>query len=185
MKTSRYWRDAHKFDAFGANLYTERWGEISNFCKELKGLMFLLRQCWSESKYGQYIDTSREFTDRPNAEVRTPEHLGKWDPKAITRILKDNYFQRFFLLHVAMDEIPQQHIASWSEGCECHEVLMTNGAGECLSKYQKEKMFESHYGQKYMKCMLAGNRAPLLAAGYVKATLSNEGPRGMIGSDLE
>lgn len=84
----------------------------------------------------------------------------QFQPDALTKTLNSALFDRYINFVLSVEELPNTYLASWCEGCDCHEPLVSG-----MSAYHRAKLFESHYGLGFSSCPCAGMRAPSLAYG--------------------
>ena len=101
---------------------------------------------------------------------------GSFDAQAFTQIVGDNFFLVYVRFAVQVDALPEKCLASWSEGCMCHEALqlgrkLRRGEKGGMSDYTRRKMLKRHSGQGVIACPMAGKRAPEMAAGWVTELL--------------
>eukprot|EP00974_Lingulodinium_polyedra_P025917 2503451-Lingulodinium_polyedra.AAC.1 len=61
-----------------------------------------------------------------------------------------------------------QNVASWCEGCSCHEHILTQN-----KLHRRSLDLQHELGDKFMDCPMKGKRGPELACGQVQAMLSS------------
>lgn len=84
----------------------------------------------------------------------------QFSPSLFTSTMQDRLFACYVQLLHEIDAIPER-LASWGEGCRCHERLVKH-----LSDGQRVALLKRHF-QRPGGCPMAGKRAPELAAGHV------------------
>jgi hypothetical protein len=109
----------------------------------------------------QHARPGKSRPDQDAAQQRA-EHLAgleKFDPDAVTVVLKCGLFHHYLHLCLFIESLPPQ-LAGFAEQCPCHSALTRH-----LNSYQKEQLFTAHYGTGVTSCPLAGMMAPELVAG--------------------
>jgi hypothetical protein len=147
---------------FHATLYEKRWKEVLTFLKMLKSLLPVFRACWCHQKYQRGVDgTGERFVAEDDV-----EDGNKFKPLGITEAIQNSFFNRYVAFALAVEEIPQQRLAAWGEGCSCHERLFQN-----LSDHRRMSLYKRQFGEGYTCCPMHGKRAPELADGRLHAVL--------------
>ena len=139
---------------FHKNLYEARWREVVGFLKHLKLVLPVLRQGFDADKYVRGVD------GKPDDDVDASSSKSRFDPHALAKTLRSHMFNRYMDLILSVEGIPTKYLASWSEGCTCHEPLTHK-----LSDHVRHVLIEKHYGKGFTECPAAGLRADLLAGG--------------------
>ena len=141
-----------RFMNWTATLYEKRWHEVTLFLKALRPLLLPLRKSWDQHKWqnarGRIADPEKD--SKP---------ANKFDAKTLTNTLHDPFFAACVHLVVKVGSVPQE-IASWAEGCICHEPLCIR-----LSAHRQRNMLRDHYDSSMATCPMRGKRAAELAAG--------------------
>jgi hypothetical protein len=122
-----------KLMKWSATLYEARWGEIVKFLKRFSKVLHLFRQGWDREKYLKGVDNAEdkplgshdEPAPAPPAS-RTDDH-GDFDPQAITAAIRCNFFNCYVAFILLADKVVERRLASWAEGCPCHEPLFALG----------------------------------------------------------
>lgn len=131
----------HLFHRWTATLYEKRWHEVTIFLNNLKPVFAALRQCWDQRKFTSGYDTQGQ--PRPSGEGNEQgDSAGghAFDPTTLTRTLADPMFSACVVFIQEVNMVPQQ-LASWAEGCSCHEAMCAG-----LSEWRQRKVFQDHYG---------------------------------------
>ena len=76
-------------------------------------------------------------------------------------------------LSFQVDSIPQERLASWGEGCACHEQLYVKKHGHLMNEDQRRQLMETHFGKGRRACPMAGKRADDLALGHFGKVLDD------------
>lgn len=159
---------AHMVTRWTAQLYEKRWKCVVAFLRRLASIMQIFRVCWDEEAYRDADDNLRSSTGSRVAEDDDGGPLGQFDPSALTKSIKDNFFNRYIHFAIGVDDICETHLASWGEGCLCHEMLFRHGSsGDGMSQYRRRQLLACHFTDSVTVCPMAGKRAPELAAGRI------------------
>jgi hypothetical protein len=92
------------------------------------------------------IDSNNVSFKVTNNEVEGRKGFGKFEPREITSDLQRTLFG-VYASSILLSENATMKLASWAESCPCHEPLVAK-----LSKHNREKLFQSHYGQGFKSC---------------------------------
>ena len=183
-----------RLDKWSATLYEARWGEIVAFLKRFSKVLHLFRQGWDHEKYLRGVDNvdapqgAQGSHDEPGpAPARTDAH-GEFDPQAITAAIRCNLFNCYVAFILLADRVVERRLASWGEGCSCHEPLFALGGGDSsgssdegersgdrrgMSEYRQRQLLELHYGRGVRRCPMAGKRADSMADGMSSQVLAS------------
>lgn len=145
-----------QFESFGGSLYEARWHEVAKFVMKLRPLLNALRSAWDARKY-----EGGQGDGADPGEARVPGGAGPFNPEALPACLNCPKFAAYVVLVCKMEGLPEQ-LASWAEGCACHESVCKG-----LSQYRRQLLLKAHFGPPGI-CPMAGKRAPELAVGRVK-----------------
>eukprot|EP00974_Lingulodinium_polyedra_P091046 8828103-Lingulodinium_polyedra.AAC.1 len=117
-------------------------------------MILILRGCWDTSKYRGREGGRAEGNERGEVQL---------DLELLTDTLKSNWFFAFMDTLLALHQTLQS-LASWSEGCFCHEFMVGHPqhGRPRTSSYQVTCSFDT-----FEACPLKCLRAPELAAGAV------------------
>lgn len=184
IRRTAYEAQSWKLDGWSKTLYEARWREIVNFLKRLVVILPLFRACWNHQRYLLGVDSAgdKESFEEPEA-GDAGEHF---DPLMLTQIIKDAMFHRYCIFVIKVDELPEKHLASWADGCACHEELYKLGPqvtahrnqrrlssnDDGMRSYQRSKLITAHFGPGVSKCPCAGCRADELADGRLATILT-------------
>ncbi len=110
--------------------------------------------------------TGKSRVDQAEAQARQEEHAGlaKFDPEAVSHVLRDSRFFHYASMCRTIEGIPSK-LAAYGEQCPCHSALLGR-----LSLYQRQVLMSSFYGEGVKNCPAAGMMGPELVGG-LRATL--------------
>ena len=154
-----YDSSAFRLENFSATLYEARWKEVVTFLKAWLPLYPILKATWSHAKYKRGCDVNG--ADR----VWKNDAISAFDGEKLLAMLTNDRHVLFSHMILLVDELPDK-LGHWSEACPCHSALV-----EGLSRAQRARLFEAHYGKGITACMMGGCRAPEFAAGKVKTVV--------------
>ena len=166
--------ESYKLDKWSKRLYESRWREVVAFLKRLAILLHIFWTCWSEEKYARGEDVPLPADDAlgddgaaqgADANATSASEL-PFDAKMLSEAIHNNFFHAFLTFTLEVDRMPERDLASWGEGCACHEPLFELGRG--MNDYQRGKLIEAHFGKGTSTCPLAGKRADEMAANRLK-----------------
>ena len=181
MEGTPYIRYERHIEKFSASLYEKRWHEVVRFTSRLTKLMCALVPCWDHRKYLAATDMQRSAAE--GGDDQEAEHGGagkqKFDPELFTKTLQDPMFHRYCVFVEAVQGFSKTHLASWGEGCPCHDPLLQMIAdvypsvslAHSQNLYHRRKLFRKHY-DGFDFCPMAGKRAPELAAGRLSQVIA-------------
>ncbi len=171
------------FDSWAQTLYEKRWGDTEKFLRKLRGRsgavgpLRVLRDTWDHTKYGfeerssstlgtAAVDADVEQTPRADdAEGQAIEgkaKVGRFDALLLRQTLRCPKWAAYLELVLELHEIPGR-LASWAEGCPCHEGLWI---GHTVGR--RRALFAAEVGEEGLDCVMKGRRGPELAAGYLR-----------------
>ena len=100
---------------FSFTLYKERWGAVAAFCVAALKAVALLRRCWVERTYTE--DGGDQM------ERQWGEFSKKFEPSAVTAVLKSPLFRHFHYMMVKLKYVPSR-LMGWFDSCPCHDHLL-------------------------------------------------------------
>lgn len=162
--------EEHKLCHFSCQLYEKRWKCVVAFLKRLVVVMPLLRACWDEQKYKDGTDVAMDVSGA--SDEANP--LGQLDLPGLTISIHDAFFNRYLVFALGVDDIAETKLASWGEGCICHEAFYVGNRGvhDFSSQYRRNKLLTHHFGKGISVCPMAGKKAPEMAAGRLYEVLA-------------
>lgn len=148
---------SHSLKYWSCDLYENRWRYVLVFLKRLRPVLSLLR-LFSADKYISNVDADgaacKDGGD--DADNEGAHKKGAFDPVAFSLTVHDPFFNRYVEFAYAVEAVPTEHIASWGEGCHCHEPLyrscLFSKSDKPMSEYRRRKLLQSHFGKGYKTC---------------------------------
>ena len=127
MRGSVHQAREHELERWSHGLYEKCWRCVIAFLRRLHPVWDILVDCWDTQKY--------HHAEKPEDEENDAEgDAGSraFDAHLIGTTLKDKLFAIYIEFAMGADEIPETHLSSWGEGCECHEPFSAPcfGAGQ-------------------------------------------------------
>ena len=148
------------FKSFSGSLYEKRWGAVVSFLRKFVPLIGALKKFWNHDKYVE------GYQQRANAGGEADDGVGASFVAAdLTRALFSNMFNVYVSMVLSLFNIVE-NLASWFEGCQCHEQQLQQH-GNKIKRASKKETSESG---PYAFCPMKGKRAPELAAGALGET---------------
>ena len=142
------------FELSVPSLYEKRWSAVLMFLQRALPLLRLLRGCWDEQRYKADISNSGQ------------EAGIVFDIKSFSMTLSNPQFFAFAEMVLHLHKVLED-IASFAEGCSCHEALLWG-----RSQHQRAKALSQDFPNKtHPICPMSGMRAPELAAGELQVRL--------------
>ena len=140
---------ASEFKHFSAGLYDKRWYSVVRFVLQIRNLLPVLKETWNHAAYqrfGAHRDQDGE------------EDSFKADD--VTRVLDDPLFHGYTAMVSQLHGVPKS-LASWMEGCSCHETLLSG-----QPSHRRGTFLHSQLGRSV--CPMSGCRSCELAAGALE-----------------
>ena len=154
-----------QFEAFSQTLCEKRWHEVSAFVGKLAPLLGPLRCVWDAQRFQSSHSGGMDGDGDGGAGgvPAAPAGAGAFDPNALSQCLQSAKFAAYVCLVRQIEQCPEE-LASWAEGCYCHEKVLQD-----LSLYKRREILNLHYESAgTFVCPMAGKRAPELAAGQIE-----------------
>ena len=151
----------HLFERGCGSLYEKRWGEVHRFCRALLNVFVQLRCAWDARKYL-----------RTHGEEQAHESGTEFKPAEVTMCLSSGLFHAYLLFVVEINGLTQR-IASWFEGCHCHEDLLQaacHPAKRTRHAHGPDRSSLAHASG----CTLKGCRLPEMCAGSIWSMFNGE-----------
>ena len=124
---------------------------------------------WNEQRYINNVDfEGHGRIEQHAAQEKERENLGlhSFDPKKITKSLKDGFFHLYIQMLLLLDSIPDD-LAQEMELCVCHSAFHP-----FLSPHLRQQMMRRHYGEGFTVCPCAGWNVPELTVGKLDETFA-------------
>ena len=142
--------DVHRglVEHFTCTLYEERWGAVSEFCREVMAPLAVLRRCWSQSQYegrGEAADLERRWVKDAGSRAFVPSEL--------TNVLGSARFRHYNYMVVKLNVIPTR-LMGWFDGCPCHHNVVRSAK----TLYMRHRLLQE-YGLDCNGCPCSSCRA--------------------------
>ena len=148
--------DSSLFKNFSGSLYEKRWGAVVSFLRKLLPLLSPLQKYWSHEKFSQSYQQRGRAADNDQGD----EGGGSFVAPELTSALQSAMFHVYATLVLSLFNVVED-LASWFEGCLCHEHQLKQPKNKTARVAHKEIR---EFGP-YAFCPMKGKRAPELAAG--------------------
>jgi hypothetical protein len=145
------------FKHFSGNLYEHRWFSVYIFVARSYPLIKILEDKWDVKSYIQGFSKDKSDADKDR----------QFSPHDVGRILKDPLFHAYNNFVLAVGTILRR-LSSWTEGCPCHEQYIRQIGSWRRRPVSWKAIFPSMLKPR---CLIAGCRAPELAAGEIEGRL--------------
>eukprot|EP00969_Alexandrium_andersonii_P354897 15443206-Alexandrium_andersonii.AAC.1 len=136
----------------------------------MRKVLPVLAAAWDQTRYlslaqpGPLGDDAVQVRRREQQDER--KGLTKFDPHALTQVLKSSLFARYVSMTLLVDEVPSS-LAQWSEMCPCHEPVLRG-----LSDHRRCRLLSRQYGCHVESCPMSNALAPELVRGKLSEALS-------------
>ena len=150
----------HLFDHEFDRLYDKRWFAVLQFLKSLKPVLAFLSASWNAGLY---------LAGHSGADGADDVADDSFQASHITKALQDKMLVAFVSMVFTLDWFVAR-IASWAEGCDCHEQDLV----EEPTKYKRNKRMRRHLKlqQRARPCMNKGKRSASMASGQLDVFLA-------------
>lgn len=145
------------FKKFSANLYEKRWFAVYNFVARSHELTKVLVHKWDVRRYVEGFSKDKADAEKDR----------KFNPHAVAHTLADPMFHAYNIFLLTVGNILRR-LCAWMEACPCHASFV-----RALGSWRKRKVsWRSIFPNMVQpKCMVAGCRAPEVAAGALEERL--------------
>ena len=130
-------------------LHEKRWGTTLAFCRATIPAVSVLRRAWNQRAYegqGEHALKEKDW-----------EEGGIFKPAELSTILRSALFRAYHHMIVKLHH-PPHRLASWFEGCPCHEIIMsTPGDDQRICPARREAAMKAD-GVSYGRCVLSSCR---------------------------
>ncbi len=90
-----------------------------SFLRAVQPLLPVLRQCFDAGKFNAGLQEEHNRQDS--------ESSSEFNAAQLDSVLKENFFHAYVEFALEVDDLPERALASWGEGCPCHEALFKMG----------------------------------------------------------
>ena len=145
-------------------LNEKRWGTTLAFCRATIPAVSVLTRAWKQRAYegqGEHALKEKDW-----------EEGGIFKPAELSTLLRSALFRAYHHMIVKLHH-PPHRLASWFEGCPCHEIIMsTPGDDQRICPARREAAMKAD-GVSYGRCVLSSCRVVESVDGKVDEVIND------------